>query len=294
MTAPQQDQAILFVDISGSTRLYETLGDAAALARVEHCLATLERATRAAGGRVVKSMGDGLMCAFGDADAAIRGAAEMQLAVAAERAADGPALDIHVGCHFGPVIESGNDLYGDAVNTAARVAGLAKSRQIIASDAIVARLTAPLRDRARAIDRVPVKGKQQELAIFEVVWQDAEDLTMLGTRIESRAPRLRLRFGIEESVFEGGAGATFAIGRDSGAACVLASRRASREHAHIERRRDKFVLVDHSSNGTFVAIRGEPEITLRREEMILRGAGRIAFGQSPAAPEAESLEFVVE
>ena len=62
-------------------------------------------------------------------------------------------------------------------------------------------------------------------------------------------------------------------------------------HAHIERRRDKFVLVDHSSNGTWVTVEGRPEITLRREELILRGRGHVSFGHAFADDPAEVLAF---
>jgi hypothetical protein len=51
-------------------------------------------------------------------------------------------------------------------------------------------------------------------------------------------------------------------------------------HARIERRRDKFVLIDQSSNGTYITVDGEPEIHLKREEIILRGRGRVCFGHA--------------
>ena len=59
---------------------------------------------------------------------------------------------------------------------------------------------------------------------------------------------------------------------------VIGDRMASRQHARIERRRDKFVLIDHSTNGTYCTVHGENEIELRREEFTLRGRGRISFG----------------
>jgi len=61
---------------------------------------------------------------------------------------------------------------------------------------------------------------------------------------------------------------------------VVSDRMASRMHARIERRRDKFVLIDQSSNGTYVTVAGEPEIHLKREEIILRGRGHVCFGHA--------------
>jgi predicted component of type VI protein secretion system len=82
-----------------------------------------------------------------------------------------------------------------------------------------------------------------------------------------------------------------AIGREAGNDIVVADRAASRRHARIERRRDKFVLVDQSSNGTYCTIAGDEEILLRREELVLRGRGRVSFGHPYADDPTEVLEF---
>ena len=74
---------------------------------------------------------------------------------------------------------------------------------------------------------------------------------------------------------------------------VLADRMASRVHARIERRRDKFFVIDQSTNGTFVTFAGEAEVVLRREEVMLRGQGRIAFGHSLGESSEETVDFVL-
>jgi len=74
---------------------------------------------------------------------------------------------------------------------------------------------------------------------------------------------------------------------------VLADRKASRVHARIERRRDKYFLVDQSTNGTYVTFAGEAEIALRREEVMLRGSGRITFGHSIAESADETVDFTL-
>jgi adenylate cyclase len=68
---------------------------------------------------------------------------------------------------------------------------------------------------------------------------------------------------------------------------------ASRSHGKIERRLDKFVLADHSANGTFVTVDGDQEVVLRREEFTLRGKGWITFGQSKATA-TDVLEYHCE
>jgi class 3 adenylate cyclase len=287
--------AVLFVDISGSTRLYEELGDAQALARVERCLRLLQRTADELHGRVVKTTGDGLMCAFGEPEAALQAARAMQVRVLEQTALGGPALGIHVGCHYGGVMESAGDLYGDCVNVAARVAGLAKVGQIIATGEAVGRLSGPVAEKVRLLDRAAVKGKREPIEIYEFVWQDSEELTTLGTRFaEDGVARLRLGFGDRELWFDGAGGGAVTIGRDATCDIVIGDRKTSRQHARIEKRRDKFVLADHSSNGTFVAIAGEAEVCLRREEVMLRARGRIGIGHRTTDAEATVIDFTCD
>lgn len=292
MSPSQANCAVLFVDISGSTRLYETLGDHEALARVGRTIALLAKVCAECGGRVIKTAGDGAMCMFETADAALRASRLMQEKCAEQLEPGTPGLGIHVGCHFGPVLENAGDLFGDTVNLAARVAGLAKSGQIITTADTVARLSPALAERARKLDGVPVKGKRDAVTIFEFLWQaDSDELTALGTRVDQgRAARLALAYEGRTWRFEGPGELSF--GRDGACDVVVGDRKASRLHGRIERRRDKFVLIDQSSNGTWVQFTGEAEVVvLRREELMLRGSGLIGVGHSPADGEGAPLTF---
>jgi len=78
MEKAPRNLAVLFADITGSAKLYETLGDAEALATVERCLAVMRQACVDGGGRVVKTIGDEVMAVFPAADAAARAATDMQ------------------------------------------------------------------------------------------------------------------------------------------------------------------------------------------------------------------------
>lgn len=285
---------VLLVDISGSMKLYEELGDEQALARVEACLHLLQQVTNELAGRIIKSTGDGLMCAFDDAEHALHAARTMQVRVAVQAALGGPMLGIHVGCHCGPVLENAGDLYGDCVNVAVRVAGVAKAGQVIATEQVVTSIGGQLREGMRRLNPVSVKGRREPLEIFELIWQDAEDMTMLGTRFEEPPPRLRLVFEGRELWFDGTAAAAVRLGRDAGCEIVIGDRKTSRQHARIEKRLDKFVLVDHSSNGTYVDIASEGELCLRREEFILRSRGRIGLGHRTRDADATLVEFYCE
>lgn len=288
----QSDQlAILFADVSGSTRLYETLGDAEARAIVERCLEIVASACKEQGGRVIKTIGDEIMTTYESADHAARAARDVQTRVAALRTARGTTVSMHLGFHFGPVIADEGDVYGDAVNIAARMTELASGGQIITTAQTVALLSIPLRAGTRDLDSLTIKGKQKDVSIYELLWQEtADELTALSPRRVARPQRVRLVHG-KRMIELGESTAMFALGRDSANDLVIADRMASRMHARIERRRDNFILVDHSSNGTYVRVEGESEIMLRREEWRLRGHGYCSFGHPHEQDPTEVLEF---
>ena len=292
MNTPSSELAVLFADVSGSTRLYETLGDERALAAVGHCLQLAKSACDGYGGRVIKTIGDEVMATFADADGAAHAAADLQARIAAEPAPGSQRLMMRIGFHFGPALAGADgDVYGDSVNIAARLVGVAHGGQIITSATTAAALSPWLRARTRELAALTLKGKQHDISVFEFVWEDgSDDLTTLSTRVRTAATRLRLRHGDRELVLGEERGSA-TLGRDAQNDVVIADRMASRMHARIERRRDRYVLVDHSSNGTFLSIDGEPEIQLRREEMMLRGNGRISFGHAHAKDPSETVEF---
>ncbi len=283
--------AVLFADISGSAKLYESLGDAEALATVERCLAIIRKACTDSGGTVVKTIGDEVMAVFPSADAAARAATDMQAHVSTQRTSRGAPLAIHVGFNFGPVLEEGNDFFGDTVTVAARLSNLARGGQVFTSESTVAFLAPALRARTRSQQAHTVKGKQKDIDLFELVWQETEDeLTALSTHVTVRPAHLSLKHG-DRQIELSEAMPNLSIGRDLANDVVLADRKASRMHARIERRRDKFVLIDHSSNGTYVIVENEAEIALRREELLLRNRGHISFGHAYQDDPTEVVSF---
>ena len=281
--------AVLFADVSGSTRLYEELGDEAALATIARCLAVVKDACDGHQGRLIKTIGDEAMVVFPAADHAAEAAAEIQARIAEEPSAGTQRLALRVGFHYGPALEAGGDIFGDSVNVAARLVGFANRAQVITSADTAAALSPWLRARTRELDSVTVRGKQRDIRIFELLWQDApEDLTALASRHAMPPARMRLFHAGHERLL-GDDSVTVAMGRDAQNDIVIADRMASRMHARVERRSGKFILVDHSSNGTYVTIDGDQPIRLRREELVLRGQGRISFGHG--GDEAAELVF---
>lgn len=298
MQGLKNEMAVLFADVSDSTRLYESLGDALAFGNVREIIALLKSITEAFNGRVVKTIGDGLMCSFQVADEAANAAGEMQRRIA-ERPPlkNGKMLSIRVGFHYGPVIRDGDDVFGDSVNVAARMAGLALSGQALTDADTVAALSADIQENTRQINAIPVKGKTEEVEVYELLWQVSSDRTVIPGRtaapvsVPGGGPSIRLKHLGKELTFK----ETVYFGRESaGNNVVITDPMASRRHAKLELRAGKFVLVDQSSNGTFVIIGSANEIRLKREEMMLYSSGRFAFGHSTADPAAEVVEFDCE
>lgn len=291
MTGILRNCVVLFADISGSSRLYQQLGDAAAHRRVRGCLGLLRDAVVTQGGRVIKNIGDGLLCDFAEADAALLAAEAMQIAV--EREGDGcdPKLGIHIGCHFGPVIETAGDLFGDTVNIAARVLDVAREGQIVITHATAERLSEPLQRNVRLLHDVNVKGRNDALTAMDYIWRKYGDFTVEAPRAQAVSSRLKLCSEGREFWVDRERLSVINLGRGVGCHVIVINPEASRLHATIEARGDKFVLVDHSSNGTYVAWDGASEMCLKREEMILPSRGRIALGVSTHAANTTLVEF---
>jgi len=291
---PLRQMAVLFSDIAGSTKLYDTLGDMQAKLLVDECLAVMFGVVKQYGGRVIKTIGDEVMCVLASADNGCLAAMDMQLRIDALPPAGPIKRAIRVGFHFGPVIEENNDVFGDTVNLAARMAGLAKGGQIVTTAATADRLPPSLRSSTRRIAALAVKGKGDDVEVCDVVWQAGDDVTMMTPSLSAatRHSELDLQHGAARLTLSQ-AHNSIVLGRDLACEMVVGGHMASRQHARIERRRDKFFLIDQSTNGTFVAFAGEPEIILRREEVMLRAQGRIALGHSVDELTDEVITFTL-
>ncbi len=279
---------ILFVDVCGSTKIYETLGNARAQAVIAKSLGLLSQSATRHQGTVVKNIGDELMCTFSIAHDAAEAAVAMQRSVkqAVTLAELGvKSLAIRVGFHTGPVITRGTDVFGDTVNVAARVVAHSKPGQVLITKQALRKL--PKDANVRAVGSIQVKGKKGLVELFEVVWEPAE-LTLVKTIAETASDNIRLvaKFG-ETAIELGHNRPVLHMGRGDDNEFVIADPLASRMHARIEFRRDRFVLIDQSLNGTYLHRQGMAEITLRRDEIGLERSGQISLGKPIAAQPPE-------
>jgi len=291
-TQPTATLAVLFADVVGSTHLYETLGDATAKQMIDECIAVMQAVVQRYGGRVIKTIGDEVMCVLPSADNACLAATDIHNRIMALPKVSNVQRSVRVGFHFGPVIEENNDVFGDTVNLAARMVGLAMGMQIITTGATVACLSPMLQQSTRSLSALSVKGKGHDIEVSEVIWHDDEELTrsVASLAVKPKVVSLHLEHhGQSWNLEQDG----IVLGRDAQCGIVINDRNASRQHARIERRRDKFFLVDQSTNGTFVVLGDESEVALRREELMLRGTGRIAFGHSVDLAAGETVTFTV-
>jgi adenylate cyclase len=293
MTLVSTERAILFADVSGSTQLYERLGDKPAAKAIDALLDELSNIAAQREGKEVKRIGDELMVVFGKAESAFQAATEMQQRVSMWPPASGVKLAIRIGFHFGPVLEDKGDFWGDGVNIAARLAGLAKANQILTSDATVNTLPPGQRTGLRDLEAFSVKGKQEAVHVFELLWGDTDDATQLAKRRLSSSARLETKLTLEiggRTLDFPADKAVLVLGREKTCDLVVGEMTASRRHARIERSGLQYVLVDESTNGTFVAIEGDREVLLRHDRVLLRGRGKIGFGTSTSSA-AELLSF---
>jgi len=285
--AQDLEVAILFADVVGSTQLYDKFGDTKASETVGKCLAVMKEATHQFNGTVIKTIGDEVMSTFPTVDDAMGAAAQMQSRISGSK--DEIQVSIRVGCHYGPVVQEQNDIFGAAVHTANRMTSQAKSKQIIISGSTVERLGPEWQAQTRQIDVATVRGRIDEVALFEVLWQPDEATSMLPTidwdSKKSSATKITLTFR-DQTVVVDDRRKSINMGRADENDLVVKGNLISRIHAKVEMRRGRFILIDQSTNGTFLENAQGEETFIRRDSTELTGEGIIGLGRvaKPGTP----------
>jgi len=282
----------MFADVVGSTQLYEKLGDHAALDCINLCISRMSDITVAFNGMVINTIGDEIMCRFDTADDAVYAACRIHEAFNSQPVGShNVILSLRIGLHFGEIIRRKDDVFGDVVNVTSRVANIALAKQIITTQALANELSKELRSKTREFDRIEIKGKQAPLKLFEVLWEN-RDVTMIREAASTLLSNqyLYLVYKDQKKTLHHHISA-FAIGRNPGSDLIVEADLVSRAHAYCVYRRGKFVLVDQSTNGTFVKTDDGQEIYIRREELPLTGSGVIGLGESTRVNNGQLIEF---
>lgn len=287
--------AILFADVVGSTQLYDQFGDTKASETVAACLDVMKDATHQNNGTVIKTIGDEIMATFNTVDDAMSAAVTMQGRITAETRKDGGIpVSIRIGCHYGPVVQEQNDIFGAAVHTANRMTSQAKARQIIISGETVKKLGSEMQKQTRQIDVATVRGRLDEVALYEVLWNPEEATSMLPTieweHKDRQVSRLLLSFR-DQSIELSDKRKSVTIGRADDNDLVIKGNLISRIHAKVEMRRGKFVLIDQSTNGTFLQDVQGNEVFVRRDSRELNGEGTIGLGRAEQAGSSLSIHY---
>lgn len=296
---------VVFVDLSGSTSLYETLGNERATQTVTQLTQWLAEKIRAHGGRVIKKLGDGVLGVFGDASQAVHALATLQRQHD-ERMQRWPAplqMGLRAGVATGELVEVDGDCYGDAVNVASRLCERGGIAEIWATESTIL-LAANTPDVGfRKLGKMEIRGKAEPLVLYQIEWREnvaPEQLTMqahlmsqfvsleavLG-QIHFSAPGIERTFQATQTPVH--------IGRATHTHVRVNDPRVSRLHARVDWRNTGFVFTDLSSFGSWVQFDGsETPVSLRRDACILHGSGTMSLGVPFTDPAAPALRFVVQ
>lgn len=278
-TSASTQCTVLFADLVDSTQLYERVGDSSAFRLVDRCIKGMSRVVAERGGRVVKHTGDGLMVVFATPDLASESALKLHQMVRELPQSGAQRLAVRIGFHFGSVIESGNDLFGETVNFAARLAELASPGRALTTAETRAQLSPQWQTSLNQLPPRVLRGASRPCDLYELKCEAIGDITILQTTDFEFEDDHELKLFLKgETLVLNSERPVVRLGRDAGADLKVGDSRASRRHAEIELRGDRFILVDRSSNGTFIRMVGEKEFLLSRGETVLRNQGHLALG----------------
>ena len=291
-----KELAVLFADVSGWTNLCARIGDAAAKMIVDSLLSELREDVECYRGRIIKRIGDELMCVFSTASDAASAACDMQRRADSRNRFETEKLFLRIGFHSGPVIIDKDDVFGDTVNTAARVTSEAFRERILATRKAVERFPEELLSLVRPWRSAGLRGKEASVELVELVWREGGNTlvrsrtTVIGTKVRC----LRLDYGGKEFVLEKGGnpikfgrGATNEIVIYDPTSCVSSS------HGQVEFRGGVVDVVDTSRNGIYVVFDGEPPFRVNKR-LALLASGHMTLGRPPHDPQAISLQFTIE
>jgi adenylate cyclase len=314
---------VVFADLVGSTSMYESLGDATASQFVTQLTTQLSHTFAAHQGRVVKLLGDGLFVVFARESHALAACVAIQQQLQTQPIHPGgnmsaAPVQMQFGVETGDVVEIDGDCFGDAVNSAARLADLAGGAQILTTLRVYDALPRALRQQLISMGPLFLRGKADATEVFRVQWRAGTDneATVMGVSMHSvaRAGRLSLHFTpaklpnsqsvdpalSPQSVVLDSPQASAQLGRALQPASTFGTAqqihihdaRVSRLHCSVEWRGTHWIVSDASSYGTWVYLGNESNpVVLRRGECQLIGSGHISLGCERGADAAPVVRF---
>jgi len=284
---------VVFADLMGSTGVFETIGNARASLVVTQLTQWIGEIFTTHRGRVVKTLGDGVLAVFSNAPDAITAVVAVQRSHQKRIASASSAtrMPIRVGVARGDVEFVDGDCYGDAVNVASRLSDLSGPHQIWANSLSLEGSAESDGIRFRPLGPITIRGRAEPCSVFQVEWHEnmGSDFLTMQASLDSQSAQIdKAILGGEIELVWLDVQKRFRsfqlpvhIGRVSQAEFVVNDPRVSRAHARIDWRNGSIMLVDVSTYGSWVRFSGGgSDLLLRREECVLHGRGEIALGAS--------------
>ncbi len=299
---------VVFTDLHGSTAVFEALGNARATESVTQITTWITVQCEKHGGRLVKTLGDGVMVIFLDPSQAVAAVVDIQRLHHKKtvRLQSGLRLPIRIGLASGEVEMVADDCYGDAVNVASRLCDLCGPHQIWASASTLETVQEVRGSNFRMLGPIHIRGRAEPCNVFQIEWREEEPSDFLTMQAQlSPEDLLDLGDALGREVvlqwmdtvksfksFE----LPIHIGRVKSVEFVVNDPRVSRTHARLEWRNGCVMLVDMSSYGSWVRFSeaGGADVLLRREECVLHGKGELALGASFADLSAPTVTFTIK
>jgi len=287
MSTPSSAVAILLADITGSTPLFEKIGDEAAARQIGACIESLRAIVARTGGDYIVSRGDDVLCTFADPFSALVAARTMM------SCSLGAGLAIHAGMHFGPIVAGPGSILGDSVNLTARLATLARPGEVLISRSLVEQLPAAAKVGLRFLQAVPLKGKSSETEVYSLLPGGVGPPTEVRRRSVPSWSELQVTLRHGSCLRTCNHAAMLWIGRSADCDIMIDRSWVSRQHALIKVDRGKVHLEDRSSGGTYLSIGLGYECFIRRETVLLTGSGTLSPTLRPTDSQAALIHYQV-
>lgn len=278
---------VLISDITGSTQLYEREGSEAALSHISPVIDRMRELIADAGGHCVKSKGDDTISFFPNPDSAFRAA----WAMVSEEWHQG--MSVHAGIYFGEVLHQEAGLYGSAVNTAARLASLAKPGEVLVGDNCIADMARENVTKLQPIGELHLKGMEAPTRVFSASVPGLAATTVVFANRHherpSRTEAVTLSHG--GRTWQIGEGETLTLGRSQDCDIVIDHAWVSRRHGELSIRQWQLEYADHSSAGSILRTHDGKELSVHRRATMLSGSGTLILGPAEAGAEASAILF---
>ncbi|MGL4667715.1 MAG: adenylate/guanylate cyclase domain-containing protein [Saezia sp.] len=296
-------KTIIFVDLSGSTTIFEELGDERATQLVYKAIHDIASHLGGCGGRVLKLLGDGVMILFDTPEEAISACNYLDdVLVDVEESVPQNLLgtdriSVRVGVDYGTLVEYDNDVYGDIVNVASRILSHARPGELMMTTAVYQQLSIEQQKNCRHIGSIHLRGKSLPQIIYGMNLSGEDPYDGSGDHAQETviASLKKSVWGDMDSeahivfTYQGKSHyfsseqLPIIIGRSLESDLVVPDARVSRSHVRIDWFASQFYLTDISINGTMVQYGGNEigdplPVSMRRQRCTLIRTGYILLG----------------